>query len=475
MTGTRTVTPPRPVAVLFVVLAAFGVVAPNARAQPIDPQREIAIVVRVSLPPAFDTDGREIASVTRRLPVLTRQLAALRTEDLDAVPYALSLAGVVCDELRLMNARAARGLLRELQLQARASPVLASTYADARLSDLRPRDIEREMREGRAAVESCTSAQARNLFVPPDLTLPEIDILKEVRRAGAVLALSAFAVPFASGRPTIVPAVELDRRAEVGSLLTARPESPAIAVVVDTALHDVASVLRDIADDERFALRDVGALAKLDVIRGVIDPARRAPRRYTAAITDATDALGQFRSFILPDNRLARVFRTVLARVGSSAEFTPAYDRAIRQARALTKTLMHQQDLVSVSGGTVTFTSSRGSIPVTVANRARYPVRVLVEISSSKLRFPDGLGPVTVAPPGDTITIDAIARSTGTFPIRVAVKSQRGQLTLDSSELIVRSTAANVSAVVLTAGGALFLVAWFLRRIRQRHVGGSPS
>ncbi len=454
-----------------ITFAAAGlstlVVASPTRGQEV-PKREIAIVVRASTAPLFDSTGGVAGSGVRAVERLSERLAALHVDELASVPIALSIPGVVCDELRVLNTPPARRLLRELRRHARSSPVLSGTHADVRLSDLDAAQIAREVSEGAAAIQDCTGVAPRSLFVPPDLTLPTTEILEPLREAGAVVALSAFAVPPAPQRPSIVPAVAFDASNGVKSLLDARPEASAIAVVIDAGTTDVASVLNKLVDHPRFALRDVSALAKLDVVRGVIDTATDAPERYGRAIEQASEALTQLRSFTLPDNRNVATYSTVLARARGSGEWDD-YRIGRRRADALRNTIRSELDVVSVPDGSVTFTSSRGSIPVTITSRARYPVRLRVHVSSPKLTFPAGPATVvTVEPPGDTITFDAIARSTGTFPTRVVVTSPRRELTLARGELIVRSTAANVSAVVLTAGGALFLVAWFIRRLRSR-------
>jgi hypothetical protein len=93
-------------------------------------------------------------------------------------------------------------------------------------------------------------------------------------------------------------------------------------------------------------------------------------------------------------------------------------------------------------------------------------------LASSKLTFPDGAeSVVTVDPPGDTTVFAALARSTGTFPVQVRVTSPDRDVVFHSGELTVRSTAANLPALVLTAGGAVFLVGWSARQLRRRRKG----
>jgi hypothetical protein len=77
---------------------------------------------------------------------------------------------------------------------------------------------------------------------------------------------------------------------------------------------------------------------------------------------------------------------------------------------------------------------------------------------------------VTIPPHGDTITFEAEARSTGSFPMTVRLTSPNGRVDFASGKVVVRSTAANVLALVLTLSGALFLVAWSSRDFIRRRI-----
>ena len=116
--------------------------------------------------------------------------------------------------------------------------------------------------------------------------------------------------------------------------------------------------------------------------------------------------------------------------------------------------------------GPVTFTSRRGEIPITVLNRTGHPARVSVRLTSAKLTFPDGnpraVDPLPVG--GATLTFPALAEATGTFPLKVEVRSADGRVLLGEADVVVRSTAANVLALAVTVGAGLFLMAWYVRR-----------
>ncbi|MGH2760275.1 MAG: DUF6049 family protein, partial [Actinomycetota bacterium] len=242
------------------------------------------------------------------------------------------------------------------------------------------------------------------------------------------------------------------------------------ALVVDPLRPDLEIFLTALANDPRVALHELQDLPLEPAARSVGFPAAdEPPASYRSAVRSAQRALGLFRSYTLRDNRLAAILATAVGRARSSSEWDESWSIGVQRARAVTATVERQEDLVSAAEGSVTFTSRRGSVPLTVTNGATYPVRVRVSLASSKLSFPDGAErSVTVDPPGDTTVFAALARSTGTFPVQARVTSPDGGIVFHTGELTVRSTAANLPALVLTGGGALFLVGWAGRQLRRR-------
>jgi hypothetical protein len=117
---------------------------------------------------------------------------------------------------------------------------------------------------------------------------------------------------------------------------------------------------------------------------------------------------------------------------------------------------------------TVTLTSRRASIPVSLENSTGRDVRVRVRLDSSKLKFPDGPEKViTLKPRNTTTTIDVETRASGTFPIRVLVSSADGALPLGRVRYTVRSTVVSGVGIFLTIGAGLFLAIWWLTHWRK--------
>lgn len=454
----------RPVALVAVTLF---LILPAARTSAQTP-RQVALVYELSLPSLFDPSGEPQDTADFHVDAFLRRVRALDTEHRDR-RFALALNAVACEELEMLATDASRRALATLRNVASDHVVLRTLSFNVRLEHLTSNELKDEVTEGSDALRRCTGVPARDPFVPADLAITDARRAHDLERAGVRSALSAFAVPPGSERPRIVPAITLDEKSPA-DVAVARPEAPGIVVVVDA---DRQPFLSEVEDYDAVEVVDVAALDDLDVIGGVIDPSFDLARSYREVIEKAEEAVSRFRSYALVDNPQAPVYASVVARARSTASWgEKGLDEAAASARALVTTLTDAERLISVSKGVVTFTSRRGTVPITIANRATYPVRLRVEVSSPKLDFGEGsarsVTPVLeVEPGGDTVTFEAAARSSGTFPVQVAVRAPDGWV-FDRAEVTVRSAAANLSALLLTAGGAGFLVYWFVRRLRRR-------
>ncbi|HLA92363.1 MAG TPA: DUF6049 family protein [Actinomycetota bacterium] len=117
---------------------------------------------------------------------------------------------------------------------------------------------------------------------------------------------------------------------------------------------------------------------------------------------------------------------------------------------------------------TVTLTSeSGGGIPVRVTNGAQETLSVSVRLASQHLR--ETLSADLELAPGasETVRFQAQLRSTGRFPVRVQLLSPSGR-EVDHETIVVRSTAYNRIAIVITIGAALVLMVLWARRFLPR-------
>jgi hypothetical protein len=119
------------------------------------------------------------------------------------------------------------------------------------------------------------------------------------------------------------------------------------------------------------------------------------------------------------------------------------------------------------TGQMLTLTSSTGgAIPVRVTNGNEEPVHVLVRLDSPHLTAPDA---DRVLEAGETATInfDVELNTTGRFKVDVHVMSPSGR-PISQARLIVRSTAFNRMAILITLGAAAVLLLLWGRRFLPR-------
>lgn len=116
----------------------------------------------------------------------------------------------------------------------------------------------------------------------------------------------------------------------------------------------------------------------------------------------------------------------------------------------------------------VTLTSDQADIPLVIDNGLDYPVDVKVTLTSDKLDFTrSGEFTTRLVPGSNRITVPVRPKSSGAFPINVAVSSPDGVLPMASGGVPIRSTAISGLGLALTVGSGLFLGLWWARHFRK--------
>jgi hypothetical protein len=189
-----------------------------------------------------------------------------------------------------------------------------------------------------------------------------------------------------------------------------------------------------------------------------------------AAIDGARHRLESFGTLLEEDNHRYGDFEKLLL---SSQTF--AMGRAQRSAylRGFHEAVDAELALVEIPDRqSVRLTAREGAIPISILSRTGYPVRVLVRVEGDAIDFPAG-GERLVSLTHETTTerVPVHTRSSGAFPLRVTVLSPDGGLAVGASRFTVTSTAASWVGLLLSAGAALFLIAWWGRHIHGRRSG----
>jgi hypothetical protein len=116
----------------------------------------------------------------------------------------------------------------------------------------------------------------------------------------------------------------------------------------------------------------------------------------------------------------------------------------------------------------LTFTSRSGTIPLRMGDPGGRILNVRVELASGRVDFLDGnVRPVRLDQANQVITFRAEVKAAGPSNIVVSVTSPKG-VVLSRSVLVVRSTAVNPIALIITTGAGLLLVGLWSRRLFRR-------
>lgn len=124
---------------------------------------------------------------------------------------------------------------------------------------------------------------------------------------------------------------------------------------------------------------------------------------------------------------------------------------------------------VHIPERTITLSARTGTIPITIENTSALPLEVQLHLSSARVVLTgQAVRPFLLAPGGFTEALHVRTRASGNFPIRVEVLSANGAAVVARGEVVVRSTALSLVAVMLTGGAGLFFFAWGWRWLKVR-------
>jgi hypothetical protein len=116
----------------------------------------------------------------------------------------------------------------------------------------------------------------------------------------------------------------------------------------------------------------------------------------------------------------------------------------------------------------LTFTSRSGTIPLRMGDPGDRVVNVRVQLESGRVAFlDDEVRSVRLRQPDQVLTFDAEFKAAGPSRIDVLVMAPNGEI-LSRQVLVVRSTAINAIALIITIGAGLVLVGLWSRRLFRR-------
>jgi hypothetical protein len=189
---------------------------------------------------------------------------------------------------------------------------------------------------------------------------------------------------------------------------------------------------------------------------------------YVAELQRARDSLAQFSAVAGLDHDVVNRLGTLVL-TSQSRYFLPHQEEAVAMLDAVERAVDSEfAKIQPPRPTTIRLTSRSGEIPVTIRNVAGYEMHVRVVLRSSGLRFVGGSSrEVRLSRPEQLLTFPVQAERTGRFPVVVEVQTPQG-VEIAESQILVRSTAYNRVALVVTIGAALFLALWWSRRFLPR-------
>jgi hypothetical protein len=197
-------------------------------------------------------------------------------------------------------------------------------------------------------------------------------------------------------------------------------------------------------------------------------PVETFPPSYLAELGRARDDLGRFAAVAGLDHEVVNHLGTLIltsqsrylvSREEEAEELLAAVERGVGSEFA---------KIDPPRPTTIRLTSRSGFIPVTIGNEADYEMDVRVVLRAPGLDFVGGSSrEVRLSRPEQQLTFPVEVQRTGRFRVAVEVQTPEGEPIAESS-IVVRSTAYNRVALVVTIGAALFLALWWSRRFLPR-------
>jgi hypothetical protein len=191
--------------------------------------------------------------------------------------------------------------------------------------------------------------------------------------------------------------------------------------------------------------------------RGYVDELKQVRRRidiYRSMLVDASPVPDQLETGLL----LAEAGQFVDAPIDGLA--------FIRHARDVVGSVF--DGVRPDAGQIITLTSSTGNrVPIRVTNSTDEPLRVTIRLVSPRLMAAPQQTVLLAANTTMTLSMLVSLRTTGQFQVQIQIVSPSGRVIRETT-LIVRSTAYNRIALLITLGAALVLLALWARRFLPR-------
>ncbi|MBA2725816.1 MAG: hypothetical protein H0U53_07500 [Actinobacteria bacterium] len=218
------------------------------------------------------------------------------------------------------------------------------------------------------------------------------------------------------------------------------------------------------------------ATPKAREIVGEARPIQNTPGgSFYDSIDGARQLIDSFATAVSPtSDRLLRLRRNVL--VAESRSWWPDSGQGSAYAQGAEQEAVNQLDQISLGGvENLTLTSREGQLQLILVNDGLQPLRVQIRFVTPNLLLADDTIEDQFEPGSTPLNIEAIVRTSGTFPVNVVVETIDGRYRIVEREIVVRSTSLNQIALGLTIGALLFLILFYTTRAIRRRSASRES
>lgn len=204
------------------------------------------------------------------------------------------------------------------------------------------------------------------------------------------------------------------------------------------------------------------------------------PSSYLHRVQALSSNVQDFGAVLPTGTTATRSYDAAVERDLSSALRTdPERDVELSDDLATVDAAMNQVHIASADGSFVTLTSHRGSVPVSITNNLDTNVTVVLQVErNQRLQLSRG-GQVTEQIPAHqqvSVNVQAAAKTSGVFPLRVRLLTPGGAPYGRSVRLNVRSTVYGTITLVITgAAMAALLIAVAVRLVRRAVASRRPA
>lgn len=519
-------------------MTTFIVFAQNATSAGALKPLSVGLVVPVSSPPSVGANGAMGAPSSDEANRLL-QLAQVLNSD-SAVPASLLASPLTLDELAAGGSATNREVLTQLNGATDGGPfeVLPSPYAPVSLGDLQntaPGEVDRQLKTGAATLRSVLglAPDGRTWVVDGPIDGPTLSVLMahhaqqvivpsgdltplpgevQITFAGAtylnyggsqirvISADNTLTSRFQSGPNPVLSASNL--LAELAMIYTEAPNplSPRGLAVLPppgwSASPDfVQTLLNGLQDNPLLApvtaSRLFSTLGQPGATRYISPNNQTGPGSIdqAGAINSARGRIDESRQILGPSPQLDQLGKQLL--MAESSTISDAQRRAVLAAiERATDQVQHVASLPPAT--TITLTSTRGQIPITVLTAGNSHPKIQLELRSQRLRFPpyspreghctvvretDEICVLSLVTQNTTLHVPVETGSSGVFPVDVSLEVPGTAKVLAHNRDTVRSTAVSGVALIVIGVALAGLVLWWGRDLRRgrRPKGMVPS